>query len=116
MKEHLQDLLSGIERDRRDHVRDHIERHGWFPIAELVHNYDPRWAELVRAERQSSAQVGQRLGDVSDRCVLIEEGGRRMRMTSLDDALTLVDEQPRAVRDLLRVGGEVVGHDQEGVG
>jgi hypothetical protein len=99
IREHLQYLLRHVAPERRDYARDHLERHGWFPIAELLHTYDPRWAELVPAERRDAASVAKltRLqGHVSDRCLLIEDGGRRRRMTSLDDALTLVDESPAA--------------------
>ncbi|HKB21184.1 MAG TPA: hypothetical protein VKC65_09260 [Gaiellaceae bacterium] len=90
---HLENLLWGVEPDRRDHARDHLEGHGWFPIAEFVHNYDARWAELVGAQRHTAEDVGRRLSGASiDRWVLIEEGGRRTRIVTLDDALTRVDE------------------------
>lgn len=95
IQKHLEYLLLEVEPERRDHARDHLERHGWFPIAELANNHDPRWAELVGAERQTAAEVGRRLSGASiDRWVLVEEGGRRTRIATLDDALTRVDESP----------------------
>ena len=99
IQDRLQALQEHVEPGRRDVARRHVERDGWLPIAELVHDHDPRWAELVPAERQSAAAVRPALlrfgGDdatVSDDCLLLEDGGRRVRMTSLDDALAFVGE------------------------
>jgi len=101
IRERLQVLLQHVEPERREHARRHLERLGWLPISELVHSHDPRWTELVPAERESAVEVRRRLlrfgGDdatVSDDCLLIEDGGRRARITSLDEALSLLDGSP----------------------
>ena len=99
IRERLQVLLEHVEPERRDHARRHVERFGWLPISELVHSHDPRWAELVPAERAVEVR-GELLrfgGDdatVSDDCLLIEDGGQGVRLTSLDEALSLADGSP----------------------